>query len=623
MLKSTPAPNKRGQWNSKLGFILAATGSAIGLGNIWRFSYVTGENGGGAFVLIYIICILLVGLPIIISEFMIGRSTQKDPIASFKKIRGKKTPFQLIGIMGVIAAFIILSWYAVIAGWTIHYSIKSFQISFSQENLSQSLIQDIKTTKTKDEWKKKLENPYKAFMVENFEKEKQNKKDEIKFNRDENGNVLLGTGENILLDEISKISYPYMKSIDPSKENINQDIDKIVSNLKEHLNKTNIKIELYKTIKDKNDKQKKKKISVYFDSGTSFEKINEIELKQRIKDMFFHVQIANYENDLMENEPLQAIYLIIVMLLTIIVVFFGVARGIEMAAKILMPLLFAIIIYLIGHAIFTGAITEALSYLFQPDFSKIQTKTIFQALGQAFFTLSLGMGTMLTYGSYLSKKEKLASAGITVCFFDTLIAVLSGIIIFSIIFANNADPAGGPTLIFKTLPLLFSKMAGGSIISILFFLLLFFAAFTSVVSLLEVPVASAIENLKMSRKKAVIIAGILITILGLPSAFSSSTISDFIVVGKDSIWFHFFGAEKLSFLGFFEWLAANFMLPLGGMFIAIFTGWFVTKKFLKEQLFGFGKYLIPIWKPLVGIIVPILVFLVFLNTMGIIKIILE
>ena len=571
----------RGSWGSKIGFILATAGGAVGLGNVWRFSYVTGENGGGAFVLIYILCIILVGLPVMLSELIIGRSSQKDPIGAFRFLGGKKTPFQMIGFMGVLAAFIILSFYSVIAGWTIHYTVKSFQFSFSDEKLSTELIHNVKSLDNAEKWESKLEEPFKALMA------KCSEYNDISHDRDSKKNVILSENEKKLLKNIANTSFPQIKNINEniSKKSLYPIVDLIINEFK------NSNVTLMPTE----------------------------QLRNEIMDMFEHIQIYNIESNLMNNEKLQVIYLIIFMAMTFFVILFGVKNGIELASKIMMPLLFIILLYLLIHAIVTGNIFAAFKYLFNPDFSKIGTKTVFDALGQAFFTLSLGMGAILTYGSYLGKDNNLGTSSVLVSVIDTSIAIMAGLVIFSIIFAANAEPAGGTTLIFKTLPILFSKMPGGNFIAILFFIMLFFAAFTSAISLLEVAVASAIENLKIKRSVAVTIAAILITMLGVPSAMSSGTFSDFIVLEKGSFLMQLFDSEKISFLGLFDWLASNVLLPIGGMFIALYTGWFIKKKILIEQLTGWNKNLLYIWTPLVGVIVPILVFLVFLNSIGVLN----
>ncbi|MCH8313141.1 MAG: sodium-dependent transporter [Nitrospinae bacterium] len=404
---STPTNNKRGFWGSRMGFVLAASGSAIGLGNVWKFPYITGQNGGGAFVLIYLVCIFAVGLPIMLAEFTLGRKTNLNPVGAFKALQ-PNTAWVGIGYMGVVAGFLILSFYGVVGGWTLAYIVKSF---------SQSVLE--------------------------FQSPK--------------------------------------------------------------------------------------------DAG-----------------QFFGQFIAN---------PTEVvIYQALFMGLCMAIVIRGVHGGIERACQVLMPTLFVILLILMVRSLTLPGAMEGVKFYLSPDFSKITPSVILIALGQAFFSLSLGMGAMLTYGSYLSEKENLTSATVYVVLFDTMIALLVGMVIFPAVFAMGLEPAEGPSLVFSVLPAVFSSMPFGTVVSIIFFVLLAIAAITSGISLLEVVVAYFIDQVGWTRKKAVLTVGLIIFALGIPSGLSFGVMSDVKFMDK-------------TFFDIVDNIASNYLLPLGGMLTAIFVGW--------------------------------------------------
>ena len=398
---------QREQWGSKMGFVLAAAGSAVGLGNIWRFPYITGANGGGAFVLLYVALVFVIGFSVMLAEIAIGRHAQLNAVGSFRKIKGGAWP--IVGWMGVAAGFIILSYYGVIAGWTMAYVVKSF------------------------------------------------------------------TG---LMDAAN--------------------------------------------------------------AGTAGD--------------FFVGFITN---------PSQVIaWQAIFMAITIYIVYKGIGGGIEKYCKVLMPALFLILLVLIVRAVTLPGAGAGIEFYLKPDFSKLTTGALGAALGQAFFSLSLGMGCMITYGSYLGKKEVLPGAAIQVCFIDTLVAFLAGLVIFPAVFAFGLEPGAGPGLTFITLPNVFAQMPGGTVWSALFFILLFVAALTSAISLLEVVAAYFIDEMKWSRAKAAWTMGVIIFLLGIPSVLGiSGAIPK--LAGRD-------------FLDSADFIASNVLLPLGGIFIALFVGWFWT-----------------------------------------------
>ena len=447
--------SKRESFGSKFGVIAAAAGSAIGLGNIWRFPYILGENGGGAFLFIYLAFIFAIGIPVMMSEFVIGRSTQRNPYGAFKILAPRK-PWFLVGLMGVVAAFTILAFYTAVAGWTLEY-------------IYQSILNGFKGKSTTE----------------------------------------LGS--------------------------------------------------MFET----------------FRSG-SFRPI---------------------------------LWFIIFMSMTSWIVISGVKNGIEKYSKILMPLLLALIIILCIRSITLPGAKEGLVFLFKPDFSKITTKIILEALGQAFFSLSIGMGTLITYGSYIGKNDNLANTAVSVSLADTLIAVLAGIAIFPAVFAFGIEPSEGTGLVYKTLPNIFQQMPGGYVFSLMFFVLLGVAALTSTISVLEVIVAYFAEELKVTRKKATIIASLSVSFLGILTTMSWGTLADFKIFGN-------------NIFGILEFVSANIFLPLGGLLIVTFVAWYLGYKRAKEELSNNGelkvKYM-PLYMFLIKFVAPIAITIVFLNGIGLIE----
>lgn len=439
----------RDSFSSKFGVIAAAAGSAIGLGNIWRFPYVAGENGGGAFLLIYLFFIAAIGIPVMMSEFVIGRSAQLNPVGAFKKIApGKK--WHLIGLLGVVSAFIILAFYTVVAGWTLEY-----------------LVQSVKWMLTAE-----------------------------------------------------KIGFAEM------------DNEAIRSFFSSH----------YET----------------FVAG--------------------------------KWRPL--LWFALMMFFTGYIVISGVKNGIEKYAKILMPILLVLLLVLVLRSLTLEGSKEGLLFLFKPDFSTIKEaplKIIVEALGQAFFSLSIGMGTLITYGSYIRKKENLANTAVSVAFADTAIAIVAGLAIFPAVFAFGINPDSGPDLVYITLPVIFQSMSGGLIWAFMFFLLLCFAALTSTISVLEVIVAYFSEQLNMTRKKAAILAMISVSFLGILCTIS------------EDVFGIFNGSPDL-------------LLPLGGFFIVVFIGWFLSKDVTKGELSSDGAYKTGYYKLyifLVKFVAPLAIALLF------------
>lgn len=447
------APNSSNhvQFKSRITFILAATGSAVGLGNIWKFPYITGENGGGAFVIVYLICVAAIGIPIMMAETMIGRRGGKNPISTMESLaeEAQANPaWKYLGWMGVVAGFIILSYYSVIAGKTIHYVLQ----------ILTGLLWDLDTTE--------------------------------------------------------------------AEETIRS------------LNSSVFSLTLWHTV---------------FMAGTMY------------------------------------------------IVMRGVNEGIEKAVEFLMPGLFAILLVLVLYAITSDGFSQGLSFLFNPDFSQLSGGSVVVAMGQAFFTLSLGMGAIMVYGSYLPKDISIAKTSAIVALCDTVVAILAGVAIFPIVFANGLEPAIGPDLIFKTLPLAFANMFGGTLFGLMFFILLVFAALSSSISLIEPAVSYMVEKWDITRKNACIYTGIVTWALGMGTVFSSNVWADK----------KFFGT---TFFGFMEYLSANLMLPLGGILIAVFAGWVMSQKNSAESLeISESSDLYKAWKYLVCKVAPIGVGLVLLS----------
>lgn len=452
--------SSREQWGSKLGFILAAAGSAIGLGNIWKFPYVVGENGGSAFIIIYLLCTAVIGLPVLVGEILIGRTTQRNPVGAFRALSGSKF-WAGVGGMGVIAGFLILSFYAVIAGWSVGYIYQS-------------------------------------------------------------------------------ISGDFFQYADPTKA-------------------------------------------------------------------------AEHFVDLTQNVTWIMSYFAFFMVITMLVVISGVQKGIERGSKIMMPLLFILLIFVMIRGITLEGAEAGINFLLDPDWSEVNGQTFLIALGQAFFTLSMGMGAMLTYGSYMSKKDSVPSSALQIVILDTSIALIAGIAIFTSVFAVGLDANAGPGLIFHTLPVVFTKMPGGEFFGPIFFILLTIAALTSAMSLLEVITAYFVDEKKWSRKKAVIVFGGVTFLLGIPSALSFNILSDFSVFG-------------LNFFDLVDYITSNILLPLGGFLIAVFIAyvWKFDKALVElkngaENLFNKYPLLITLWQIFIKYFAPVLIFLVLLHSMGILE----
>ncbi len=445
--------SERGIWGSKIAFILAATGSAIGLGNIWRFPTMVSQNGGAVFVLVYVVAVVFIGFTVMLAELTLGRHSQKNPVGAFEYIK-PRTPWKLTGYLGIAAGTCILSFYAVVAGWAAGYIFKTASGAFKGE------------------------------------------------------------------------------------------------------------------------------------------------LTTEISDQIF----TNFSSD-----PLQVLlFFALIMALTAYIISRGVRKGIERWTKVLMPILFLLILFLAIRALSLPGAAQGITFYLKPDFSKLNGTVILFALGQAFFSLSLGMGTMITYGSYISKSDNLVSSAGWVSFADTFIAFLAGLIIFpTLAFAGQPGNIGGDGLAFKIFPIILSQMPGGYVFGLLFFTLLTVAALTSTISLLEVPVAYFVDERNWSRKKAVLVIGSLTFFLGIPSALSTGGVEFF---------------TKLNILGFFAIAFGNIALAVGAFFISIFVGYvWGAKKALKELSSGNPRFwLRSLWVFSVKFLTPIaiLFILYFIKTIA-------
>ncbi|NLD64194.1 MAG: sodium-dependent transporter, partial [Bacteroidales bacterium] len=431
----------RGSFGSRMGVIMAAAGSAVGLGNIWRFPYVLGENGGGAFLIIYLVIIFAIGIPVMMSELVIGRRAQRNPVGAFRMLSSRR-PWYLVGMMGIVSAFMILAFYTAVAGWTLEYIYQ----------------------------------------------------------------ILIGG------------------------------------------------------IKGKSSAE----LTVMFDAFRS--------------------------------ESLRpALWFSIFLLATAGIVLGGVRKGIEKSTKVLMPLLFILLLLMCVKSLTLPGAGKGIEFLFRPDFSKITGTTVLMALGQAFFSLSIGMGTLITYGSYIPADNKLASTAVQVSMVDLLIAILAGLAIFPAVFAFGISPASGEALTFIVLPGIFQQITGGMIFAFAFFFLLAIAALTSTISVLEVIVAYFSEQLNLNRRTAVIIATASMFILGIAASLSWGVMKDVKLF-------------RLNIFDLFNFTTANILLPLGGLLIVAFLGWFFPGRSVRDELSNEGvlpvRYF-PLYRFIIRFIAPV------------------
>jgi NSS family neurotransmitter:Na+ symporter len=440
------------RWSNRWLFVLAAAGSAVGLGNIWKFPYIAGENGGGAFVLIYLVCIAAVGIPIMVSEVLMGRQGRSSPIHTMRKLAkqsGRSSRWSILGWMGVLAGFLILSYYAVIAGWAVNYIWASGSGTF--------------------------------------------------------------TGA--------------------SAEAVGQSFNEFLAS---------------------------------------------------------PIELIAYQTGFLA--------------LTIWIVGRGVTKGLEAAIRWFMPLLFVLLLVLLGYSASSGGFAQGWAFMFDFNWEVVGPETWLIAMGQAFFTLSLGMGTMMAYGAYVPDDAHLGSTVVTIALIDTFIAIAAGLAIFPIVFANGLEVAQGPGLTFVTLPLAFGQMPLGSLFGALFFLLLSFAAITSAISLTEPALSFLVEEYNAKRQRVAVSLGVICWVLGLGTVFSFNLWSDVTFVGG------------LTFFDTVDYFSQNILLPLGGMLITFFAIWLLPRDLVDKQLGIEKAWVSVLWRLLAGVIAPLCVLAVFVST---------
>lgn len=445
---------KRSTFGSRFGAVAVVGGSAVGLGNIWRFPYVAGENGGAAFILIYIIITLLVSVPVMLSEFAVGRASRSNALGAFKRL-APHGGWQGIGYLGIASAFVILAFYSVVAGWSLDFLLVSLEGGFVGADTAT------------------VSEGFRSFIASGWK--------------------------------------PIVWSV-----------------------------------------------------------------------LFVGLNCA--------------------------VIGAGVNKGIERYSKLLMPLMVVLLIGLSVNSATLSGFREGAAFLLRPDFSKIDGQAVIQALGQSFFSMSIGMGAMITYGSYLKEHENIYRVGAMVTAADVGIAVLAGLAIFPAVFTYGIEPASGPDLVFLTLPSLFGQMAGGYVISIVFFFLLFAAAITSSFSLLEVIVAYASEEFRLGRRAATAVSGAAVGAVTALCALSQMPGSGLRIAG-------------MNLFDLFDRVSSNFMLPVGGFAIVVFAGWFMNKQLFRDQFTGGGRYgvrIYPFVRALVRFAIPIAIALMFLSLVGLI-----
>jgi SNF family Na+-dependent transporter len=529
----------RAQWGSRLGFILAAAGSAVGLGNIWRFPYTTGENGGGWFVLIYLICVALVGLPIMMSEIMIGRAAQRQPVAAFHQLQGKRTSWAGVGWLGVIAGFIILSYYIVIAGWAMDYTLKSivniagpiredaivvaakYRATGDLDQMREDLVlaraqkrsrQTLTTVRNGarpsawrdyDVYKEAIASDPGLVDVALVEAAQAVWAGEPQLRRTADG---FGVGPllDVQISGDQRDQYELTRSRLLEKAGFGERVleaEALLVPLHEAMRSAAEEARLFYGVMD--DAQIRD------------------EAEDRVRRNHIRDQVQGAFGAVAGDGWMSLFWTGLFMLVTILIVAGGISGGIERACLILMPTLFALILVLVIYGMFTRGFGEAAAFVFKPDASKLRPSGVLSAMGQAFFSLSLGMGAMITYGSYQRSKEGLAGTATTIAAMDTLVALLACGMIFPIVFTFGQEPSAGPGLVFMTMPLAFAEIGRfGMVVGAIFFGLLVFAAITSSISLLEVVASYFIDERGWSRNKSVWILGLLILALAIPSAFA-------------------------------------------------------------------------------------------------------
>ena len=443
-----------GHWSSRAAFVLAVVGSAVGLGNVWRFPYMAGENGGGAFVLVYLLCVFAAGLPIMMAEILIGRRGRRNPISTMGLLGEEETgirQWRWIGVVAVVAGSLILSFYSVIGGWAVAFLFKAANGAF--------------------------------------------------------------TGAN-------------------------------------------------------------------------------------------PAQIHATYTGLVSSPLLAGLWHTLFMGATVCVVARGVERGLEQAVRVLVPALFGLLLLLLGYSMVAGDFHQGVHFLFEPRFAELSTQAVLAALGQAFFTLSIGMGAIMAYGAYLPDEASIGLSSVVVVVADTVIAILAALVVFPIVFANGLSPAAGPGLVFESLPLAFGRMPGGALIAVIFFLLLTFIALTSAISLIEPAVAWCVERLEVGRRRATLVVGGVVWALGFLTVLSFGPWADFRVL-RGTIF------DNLDFL------CNDILLPLGGLAIIVFAGWAMARNSTADELDPEAGSAYRLWRFAARYVAPVAVIAVLLGALGV------
>lgn len=447
---------ERGNFGTKLGVILATAGGAVGLGNVWRFPYVTGQNGGAAFIVIYFLCVLIMGVPVMLCEFLIGRHAQTNTARAYSKL-ANGTPWKWVGYMGVLTAALIIGYYGVVSGWTLQYVLASVM------------------------------------------------------------GQLHGTPDDF---------------------------------------------------------------RVYFSEFST-------------------------------NPIKPIIWMTLLVGMTHYVIVHGIEDGIEKASKIMMPLLFLLLLVLVGCSLMLPGAMDGVEFLLKPDFSKVTGKTFLEALGQSFFSLSIAMGCLCTYASYFKRETNLVGTAFQISIIDTFVAILAGLMIFPAAMSVGVQPDSGPSLIFITLPNVFEQAFGSMpvvqyVVSLAFYILLSIAALTSNISLHEVSTSFLSEELRIGRRKAATFVSLMCVIVG---AFCSLSLGGW-------EWAKLFG---MPFFDLFDWFTANICLPLGGFFTCLFIGWFVEHKIIHDEITNWGTsnyHFFHLFVFVVKYICPLFILFIFLHQLG-------
>ena len=573
---------KRESWGSSLGFVLAAAGSAVGLGNIWKFPYVAGQNGGGIFVLIYLFCIVLVGMPIMMAEIMIGRAAQRQPVAAFHAMEGKRTAWAGVGWLGVICGFVILSYYIVVAGWTMDYTLKSI-VNFTQpvyKEAAQAALTYRASTP--------VEEMRETLAAERARRAVSQEVSQIRGVVRPSVRRRFAQYEKAVADAPDAAAASAVLLKDDGIREARDDVLKLEVEVAVAKRKSLIEAKVhYGGIPD-----------------AAIRKLAETSKRRAL--IFEHFQriFVSMATDGWTCTFWAALF----MLICILIVGAGIGGGIERACKILMPMLFGLILLMVVYNMFRPGFSEALAFVFKPDVHALKPSGVLEALGHAFFTLSLGMGAMITYGSYQRKKSGLAGESAAIALLDTGVALLACLMIYPVVFSVGQEPSAGPGLVFMSMPVAFAEIGrGGMLLSVLFFFLVTVAALTSAISLLEVVASYFMDERGWHRRKAAWVLGGVVFGFGIPSAFAMDKL--FAMKG----WEPSYG---INFFDTMDYLASNWLLPVGGMLVAIYAGWFMPKRLRDAELQDASFLTSKGWLWLCRVVAPLLVLLVLAQKGG-------